>query len=262
MKSPLTAVTITSPNHSGTRTHSIDRISPHCVVGQLTAEGIGQLFTSPSRKASSNYGIGRDGKIGCYVDEAYRSWCTSSNANDQRAITIECACDTKDPYVMNEEVYNSLINLCIDICKRYNKTKLLWFEDKNYALNYSPKENEMLITVHRWFANKACPGDWLYSRLGDMAAKVTAALKPVETTTPVAANPTTNGITQEQFNELMNNWLEEQAKREPSAWSSAAREWAEKRGYIQGDGTGKKMYKKPLTREEFVQVLYRVVNNK
>ena len=77
---------------------------------------------------------------------------------------------------MNSKVYQSLINLCVDICKRNGKTKLIWFGDKSKTLNYSPKSNEMVLTVHRWFANKSCPGDWLYSRLGDLATQVTKKL--------------------------------------------------------------------------------------
>ena len=174
--SSLVAHTRLSPNHSGQRTHAIDRISPHCVVGQCTAEGLGDWFAASSTKASSNYGIDKNGRVGLYVEEKNRSWCTSSNANDQRAVTIECASDTKEPYAMNSAVYSTLIKLCTDICRRNGKKKLLWFADKQKSLNYSPKSDEMVITVHRWFANKSCPGDWLYSRLGDLAAKVTAAL--------------------------------------------------------------------------------------
>jgi Negative regulator of beta-lactamase expression len=171
--SSLVSYTRLSPNHSGARTHSIDRITPHCVVGQLTVESIGNVFEPSSRQASSNYGIGKDGRVGMYVEEKNRSWCSSSNANDQRAVTIECASDTTEPYAMNSAVYNTLIKLCTDICRRNGKNKLIWFGDKNKTLNYSPKSNEMVITVHRWFANKSCPGNWLYSRLGDLASKVT-----------------------------------------------------------------------------------------
>ncbi len=174
--SSLVAYTNLSPNHSGQRTHSIDRITPHCVVGQLTAESICGCFTSATRQASCNYGIGTDGRVSLCVEEKNRSWCSSSSSNDQRAITIECASDKTEPYAMNNAVYATLIKLCTDICKRNGKTKLLWFADKDKTLNYSPKSDEMVITVHRWFANKSCPGDWLYARLGDLAAKVTAAL--------------------------------------------------------------------------------------
>lgn len=172
--SGLVVYTKLSPNHSGQRTHSIDRITPHCVVGQLSCESICGCFTSPEREASCNYGIGTDGRISLCVEEKNRSWCSSSNANDQRAVTIECSSDKTAPYAMTDAVYAALIDLCTDICKRNGKSKLLWFGDKNKTLAYEPKADEMIITVHRWFANKSCPGDWLYNRLGDLAAKVTS----------------------------------------------------------------------------------------
>ena len=184
--SSLVSYTKLSPNHSGQRTHSIDRITPHCVVGQLSAESICGCFTSPSRQASCNYGIGTDGRISLCVEEKNRSWCSSSNANDQRAITIECASDMSEPYAMNDKVYASLISLCTDICKRNGKKKLLWFGDKDRTLNYAPKSDEMVITVHRWFANKSCPGNWLYARLGDLATKVTTNLG--DNTSPAVDN--------------------------------------------------------------------------
>ena len=184
--SPLVAYTKLSPNHSGQRTHSIDRITPHCVVGQATAERICDCFISPDRQASCNYGIGTDGRVSLCVEEKNRSWCSSSKENDQRAITIECASDTSAPYAMNSKVYESLIKLCTDICQRNGKKKLLWFADKTKTLNYAPQADEMVLTVHRWFANKSCPGDWLYSRLGDLASRVTAALGSVPTETAPA----------------------------------------------------------------------------
>ena len=174
--SSLVSYTKLSPNHSGQRTHSIDRITPHCVVGQCSVETLGNIFLPASRQASSNYGIGVDGRVGMYVEEKNRSWCSSSNANDQRAVTIECASDTKSPYAFKDAVYQTLIKLCVDICKRNGKKKLLWLGDKTKTLNYSPKADEMVLTVHRWFANKSCPGDWLYARMGDLAEKVTAQL--------------------------------------------------------------------------------------
>ena len=103
--SSLVSYTNLSPNHSGQRTHSIDRITPHCVVGQLTAESICGCFTSPSREASCNYGIGKDGKIALCVEEKNRSWCSSSSANDQRAVTIECASDLNPVSYTHLDVY-------------------------------------------------------------------------------------------------------------------------------------------------------------
>lgn len=174
--SSMVVYTKLSPNHSGQRTHSIDRITPHCVVGQCSVETLGSIFAPTSKQASCNYGIGADGRVGMYVEEKNRSWCSSSNANDQRAVTIECASDTSEPYAFKDVVYQTLIKLCVDICKRNGKKKLLWLGDKDKTLSYSPKSDEMVLTVHRWFANKSCPGNWMYARMGDLAKKVTAQL--------------------------------------------------------------------------------------
>ncbi len=170
--SSLVDYTKLSKNNSGQRVHDIDRITPHCVVCQATVERIGEIFQPRSKNASCNYGIGKDGRVALIVEEKNRSWCSSSNANDQRAITIECASDNKSPYAFNDKVYNKLILLCVDICQRYNKTKLLWIADKATALAYNPKEDEMLITVHSWFANKSCPGPWLMSKMDDLVKQV------------------------------------------------------------------------------------------
>lgn len=110
--------------------------------------------------------LARMGEFPFALRKKNRSWCSSSNANDQRAVTIECSSDKTAPYAMTDAVYAALIDLCTDICKRNGKKKLLWFGDKDKTLAYEPKADEMIITVHRWFANKSCPGDWLYSRLG------------------------------------------------------------------------------------------------
>lgn len=174
--SPLTAYTRLSPNHSGKRTHAIDRISPHCVAGQLTAEGICACFVSPSRQASCNYGIGRDGKIAICVDEGNRSWCTSSAENDQRAVTIEVASEASEPYEITPAAYESLIALMTDICRRHGKRKILWIADKKRALAYNPAPGEMLITVHRWFAHKSCPGTFIFERLPAIADEVNRRL--------------------------------------------------------------------------------------
>lgn len=170
--SPLATVKIMSPNHSGQRTHDIDTISIHCVVGQCSAESLGNLFASANRKASSNYGIGYDGKIGLYVEEKNRSWCTSSAENDHRAITIEVASDTKHPYAVTDKAYSALIDLCTDICKRNGIKELKWRGDKS-LIGQVDKQN---MTVHRWFANKSCPGDYLYERHSAIAAEVNKRL--------------------------------------------------------------------------------------
>lgn len=174
--SALVDCKILSPNHSGKRTKALSRITPHCTAAPMTAERIGRCFVSKTRQASCNYGIGTDGRTVLVVDETYRSWCSSSNDNDQQAVTIECASDKTAPYAMNSKVYGKLIELCVDICRRNGKKRLLWLGSKEKTLAYIPKEDEMVLTAHRWFANKSCPGDWLYSRYGDLAEQVTRQL--------------------------------------------------------------------------------------
>ena len=174
--SKLATVFIPSPNRNKQRTEKVIYFTPHCMVGQLSAKRCGELFAKSSYQASSNYGIGTAGVIAGYVDEEDRSWCTSSAWNDNRAITVECASDTKHPYAMNQQVWDALVALGVDVCQRYGKNKMLWFNDKKTTLNYKPKSNEMVITVHRWFAAKACPGDWLYNRLGKFANEVNEKL--------------------------------------------------------------------------------------
>ena len=178
----LVVYTKLSPNHSGQRTQGISRISPHCVVGRCSAESLGEWFADPKRQASSNYGIDKDGRVGLYVEEKNRSWCTSSAANDQKAVTIECASDSTAPYAFPDATYQKLIELCTDICRRNGKTKLLWLKDMEKTLAYKPKSDEMILTVHRWFANKSCPGDWLMERMDEFADKVTAALGSTSST--------------------------------------------------------------------------------
>lgn len=173
--SPLVGYTKLSPNYNKGRNHSIDRITPHCVVGQLSAETICDVFIQ-RRDASCNYCIGKDGKVGMSVEECNRSWCSSSSENDNRAVTIECASDKSAPYAFNSGVYQSLIKLCVDICRRNGKSRLIWISDRGKALAYEPGAGEMLLTVHRWFANKDCPGNWLMSRMPELAKAVTEAL--------------------------------------------------------------------------------------
>lgn len=187
-----------SPNHSGERNHKIDRITPHCIVGQLSIETLGDIFSHKSRQASSNYGIGKDGRVGMYVEEKNRSWCSSSSANDNRAITIECASDLKSPYKFKPVVYNKLVDLCVDICKRNKKTKLLFLGSKEKTEKYKPKSNEMLLTAHRWYSDTACPGAWLYSKLNILSIEVTerlAASNKKSTTSSTKKKTTTKKTT-------------------------------------------------------------------
>lgn len=182
--SPLVAYTKLSPNHSGQRKHAIDTITIHCVVGQCSVETLGNIFAPTSRQASCQYGIGADGRVGMYCEEKNRSWCTSSSANDHRAVTIEVASDTKHPYAVKDNVFDVLIALVADICKRNGIKKLVWSTDKNERVNHL---NGCNMTVHRDYANKSCPGQYLYDRHGEIARRVNELLgsAPAEEEKPV-----------------------------------------------------------------------------
>ena len=182
--SPLVSYTRLSPNHSGKRTHAIDTISIHCMAGNLSVETCGAVFAPTSRQASSNYGIGSDGRIALYVDEANRSWCTSSAANDHRAVTIEVANSGGAPdWPVSAKAYAALLDLVTDICKRNGIKRLLWEGDKS-LIGQVGRQN---LTVHRWFAAKACPGDYLYELHGAIAKEVNSRLSA----TAEPAAPTT-----------------------------------------------------------------------
>ena len=169
--SPLVSYTKISPHRDSPRNHKIDTITIHCVVGQCHVEPLGELFQT--KAASSNYGIGKDGRIAMFVEEKDRSYCSSSAANDNRAITIECASDTKEPFAVNDKVYAALIDLLVDICKRNGIPKLLWRADKS-LVGQIDKQN---MTVHRWFhSGKSCPGTYLYERMGKIADDVNKRL--------------------------------------------------------------------------------------
>lgn len=172
--SKLVSYTNISANTYGKRRKKIDTVTIHCVVGQLSVESIVDMFKSKSRAASCNYAIGKDGRIGLCVSEDMASQCSSSESNDQRAITIECASDLKHPYAINDAVYTALVNLLTDICQRNPGIPELRWQGKQSLCGRPDQQN---ITCHRWFANKACPGDYIYNRLGKIAADVNRNLK-------------------------------------------------------------------------------------
>lgn len=256
--SGLISCTNISPNKNSPRNKPVDRITIHCVVGQCTAERIGEIFQNKDRQASCNYGIGKDGRIILVVDEKDRSWCSSSGANDHRAITFEVASDTAHPYAVTDAALQSTINLCEDICRRYGKKKLLWFGDKDKTLNYTPAADEMVLTVHRWFANKACPGEYLYSRQGMIAEEVTRRLNAEEG----------EDMNEEKFYQMfvsaMEKWRGTLRDNDCGEWSKAAREYCINNGIFAGNGTTATdgqpnyMWADLLTREQAAALMYRL----
>lgn len=156
-----------SPNHSGERTHKIDRITIHHMSGNLTVSQCGDVFLPSSRQASSNYGVDSKGRIGLYVDEKNRPWTSSSAENDNRAVTIEVANSTGGPdWKVSDKALETTIYLCADICLR-NGIK---------ALNYTGDTTGNL-TMHKWFASTDCPGPYLGGKFPYIAEQVNKLIK-------------------------------------------------------------------------------------
>ena len=251
--SKLVTVTQISPNKNSPRNHAIDRITIHCFVGQVTAKRGCEVFQPTSKQASCNYVVGYDGSIGLCVEEKDRSWCSSNSANDHRAVTIETASETVAPYKVTDKAYNALLDLVTDICKRNGKTKILWFGDKNKTLAYTPKVNEMVMTVHRWFAAKACPGDYLYNRHGEIAAEVNRRLEGEEE--PMDIAKLISEMTNEQAYQLMQKAeLHAKTLSEP-AWSQQEGHWAKAVANGIVDGTSPE---RPAKRDEMIAILGRL----
>ena len=261
-----------SPNKTSPRNNEIDTITIHCVVGQCTAESLGAHFANPARKASSTYGVDKDGRIGQYVPEGDRPWTTggkdkngnpiyvngiSGSMNDHRAITIEVASDTYAPYAVRPAAYEGLIKLLVDICKRHPRiNRLRWQADKSLVGNVSLQN----MTAHRWFAPTECPGDYLYSRFGQIAAEVNRRLDSEQIQVDNVSEET--DMTVERFKELWTEMRKELQDNDGGSWSQEAREWALSSGLIQGggvapDGQPNSMWEDLLTREQLVTVLYR-----
>ena len=227
--SKLVNYTRISPNKSVNRNHKIDTISIHCVVGQCSVETLGSIFASTSKEASSNYGIGYDGRIGMYVEEKDRSWCTSSASNDNRAITIEVASDTYHPYRVKDVAYKSLIKLLVDICKRNGIKKLVWSTNKSERMNHL---NGCNMTVHRDYANKSCPGDYLYNLHGQIAKEVNAQL-----------GSGTSSTTKKTLYRVRKTWKDVKSQKGAFNDLSNAKKCAdENKGYSVFDENGKAVY--------------------
>ena len=247
--SPLIDYTNLSPHYSA-RVFGIDTVTIHCVVGQWSAKQIADYFAQPDTKASANYGVGYDGSICLSVDEANRAWTTgggtytvngiSGSANDHRAITIEVASDTTHPYAVTEAAYNSLINLLVDICQRnHGIGRLRWRDDKS-LVGQTDLQN---MTLHRYFSDKVCPGDYLYERHFDIAKQVNARLDAMQEE---------KDTEYEQFKEYMDKYMAEAAFDDPSDWAKESCEKAIAKGVLKGNGNGSFNFKRPLTREQYL----------
>ena len=169
-----------------------------------------------------------------YVEEKDRSWCTSSASNDNRAITIEVASDTFEPYKVNDAAYKLLIKLLVDICKRNGIKKLVWSTNKSERMNHL---NGCNMTVHRDYANKSCPGDYLYNLHGQIAKEVNAQL-----------GLGTSSTTKKTLYRVRKTWKDEKSQKGAFNDLSNAKKCADKnKGYSVFDESGKAVYTSKVT---------------
>jgi hypothetical protein len=167
--SPLVNYTKISPNSSA-RGAKIDTITIHHMAGNLSVEACANVFQDTSRQASSNYGVGTDGRIGLYVPENRRAWTSSNRDNDNRAVTIEVANNGGSPnWPVSDKALQATIDLCVDICQRNGIARLNYTGDKTGNL-----------TMHKWFTNTLCPGPYLSGKFQYIADQVNARLGSVE----------------------------------------------------------------------------------
>lgn len=183
--SSLVNYTKISPNRSSRNGNSIRKITVHHMAGNLTIETCGNVFASSSRQASSNYGIGTDGRVGMYVEEKDRAWTSSNATNDRQAVTIEVANNTLEPnWTVSDAAWNKLVDLCVDICKRNGISSLNWTGNANGNL-----------TCHYMFTSTACPGLYLKARMGQLASEVNARLNGGAAPAPTPSTGGSSGST-------------------------------------------------------------------
>lgn len=242
--SPLVTYTRLSPNCTMPRRNAIDTVTIHCIVGQWTAKQGCGFFAQAWVQASANYVVGCDGSIGLCVEERNRAWTSggtltaggmTGSQNDHRAITIEVASDTTHPYAVTEQAMKALEELLADICRRNPGIgRLRWKGDKSLVGQVAQQN----MTVHRWFANKACPGDYLYERHGQIAAAVNARLDAEEEAAAGAE-------------------AAEGPDNTPEGWEKESVEWAVAHGLMKGGGDGDLRLHAGVTRAELCVVLKR-----
>lgn len=244
--SPLVVYTKISPNCHHPRNHKVDTITIHHMAGNLTVEKCGEIFQRQSREASSNYGIGTDGRIALYVHEEDRAWTSGSPANDHRAITIEVANDSLAPdWHVSDKAMSSLIALVADICKRNGIEKLVWSDNREDRVHHT---NGCNMTVHRDFQATACPGPYLYGKQAWVAEEVNKILEEEEM------------LTYEQFKEYMARYEAERSTLPVDGWAMPYVEWAKMNGVMVGDPDGNFRGQDPIRREEVATVSRAIVN--
>lgn len=262
--SPLARYIRWSPNCTKPRQGSIRGVAIHCTAGgrNLPAQRFADMarFVQYNARsgASCHYVVGGDGSIAQVCDEANRAWCTS-NPIDHELITIEVASDAANPCEVNLEAMTALIRLLVDICQRNRIPRLLW-RGEMALMGQWERQN---MVVHRWTANKACPGDYLYGKHGQIAAAVNQRLAAAEAEAAREAeeedamniDEVIEKMTDEQAYILMEKAARHAGTLLEPVWSRTDGYWAaaKARGIMNGEGP-----ERAVKRDELAAVLGRL----
>lgn len=221
--SKLVVYTKLSPHCTKPRQGKIKGISIHTMAGPGSVEGCGQVFQTS--EASSHYGIGPDGRIGQYVLEENRAWCCSHKV-DHEVVTIEVSSiqSYQEPYECTDAAFESLINLCVDICQRNGIRELIWKEGKQYCPAFTGNWAVCNMVPHRYTTDKgkSCPGNYLFGKYGEIAERVNARLKGEDDDMDI--NKMLSEMTNEQAYELVK-------KAEIHAATLPDDDWSQKEGW-------------------------------
>ena len=252
--SKLVVYTKLSPHCTKPRQGRIKGISIHTMAGPGSVEGCGQVFQTS--EASSHYGIGPDGRIGQYVLEENRAWCCSHKV-DHQVVTIEVSSiqSYEEPYECTAAAFESLIDLCVDICQRNGIKKLIWKEGKQYCPAFTGNWAVCNMVPHRYTTDKgkSCPGNYLFGKYGEIAERVNARLKGEDDDMDI--NKLLSEMTNEQAYELVKKAEIHAATLPDDEWSRQEGWWEKAQGVGVSDGSSPVRHMK---RNEVVAILGRL----
>ena len=252
--SKLVVYTKLSPHCTKPRQGKIKGISIHTMAGPGSVEGCGQVFQTS--EASSHYGIGPDGRIGQYVWEEDRAWCCSHKV-DHEVVTIEVSSiqSYQEPYECTEAAFESLIDLCVDICQRNGIKELIWKEGKQYCPAFTGNWAVCNMVPHRYTTDKgkSCPGNYLFGKYGEIAERVNARLKGEDDDMDI--NKLLSEMTNEQAYELVKKAEIHAATLPDDDWSKKEGWWEKAKEAGVSDGSSPVRHMK---RNEVVAILGRL----
>ena len=242
--SPLVVHTHISPHRNSPRNQPIRKITIHHNAGNIGLESLGAFLARPTTKASYNYGVSTDGRMGMFVEERDRCWGSSSPANDHQAVVIGVANNSGAPnWTVSDTAFESLINLCVCICKRNPGIVQITGLP---GLTYDGTADGSL-TRHNMFTRTTCPGPFLQARFSEIADEVNRRLGMLLASPP--KSPPTEPPATPPITQVIPN------TNTPDSWAVEAWTWA-----IDNSITNGTRPRDNITRQEVVTMLHRFYN--